>query len=311
MNRLAYDIVVLGDYFYDLIYTGLPEFPVMGREIHSEDVTTTGGAMYITAVSLHRLGARVGWSAYFGNDYYSESVYNFARHEGVSLALAKFVDRPYRRVTTALPLHGERAFVTYTDPEADDLYQHWLNSLKSCDFRHIHFGGMDCLQKVQPILDYARQVGATISSDCADGPHLLKPCKCRELISKVDVFMPNAREALIIAEADNVREAALRLAQQVSLVVIKDGAHGSCVAHGGYAFHMPPVDAGGVVDTTGAGDCFNAGFLFGHVVEGAPLEVCARYGNICGGLSVTGVGGATTAPTHAQLMEWLSKTAVV
>jgi sugar/nucleoside kinase (ribokinase family) len=88
-------------------------------------------------------------------------------------------------------------------------------------------------------------------------------------------------------------------------VVIKDGANGAWIGCEGETCHVPAVDAGPVVDTTGAGDCFNAGFLFGHVVEKAPPEICARYGNICGGLSVTQVGGSTASPTREQLMYWL------
>jgi sugar/nucleoside kinase (ribokinase family) len=132
--KSSYDIITLGDYFYDLIYCGLTEFPELGREIISADVVTTGGAMFITAVSMHRLSVKVGWPAYFGNDYYSESVYGFAEQEGLDLSLVKRVNHPYRRVTTALPLHGERAFVTYTDPEADNLHAHWLEMMQSCDF---------------------------------------------------------------------------------------------------------------------------------------------------------------------------------
>jgi sugar/nucleoside kinase (ribokinase family) len=154
--RPAYDIVVLGDYFYDLIYSGLRELPELGREILSQDVTTTGGAMYITAVSMHRLGARVGWPAYFGNDYYSQSVYAFAQTEGLDLRLAQHVDRPYRRVTTALPLHGERAFVTFTDPETPDLHAHWLAALESCDFAHLHIGGFDSIERLCPMIELAR-----------------------------------------------------------------------------------------------------------------------------------------------------------
>ena len=55
-----------------------------------------------------------------------------------------------------------------------------------------------------------------------------------------------------------------------------------------------------VVDTIGAGDCFNAGFLYGHL-KGAPLETCPRYDNICGRLSTTARGGATAAPTRDEL----------
>lgn len=303
----AFDIIVLGDYFYDLIYTGLPEFPEPGREIYSEDVTTTGGAMYITAVSLRRLGVRVGWPAYFGDDYYSRSVYDFARAEGLDLSLVKQVDHPYRRVTTALPLHGERAFVTYTDPDAPDLHAHWLEALEKSEFRHVHVASLDCPERLQPVAELARARGATISVDCGDGVHLNQPAMCRDRLALVDIFLPNAREARIIAETDNVDEALQTLADIVPTMVIKDGARGAMAMHKGEKAYAPAIAAGPVVDTTGAGDCFNAGFLYGFVVEQAPLEMCLRMGNVCGGLSVTGIGGATAAPTRAQLTEWLER----
>ncbi|MFO7320104.1 MAG: PfkB family carbohydrate kinase [Chloroflexota bacterium] len=303
----AFDIIVLGDYFYDLIYTGLTEFPELGREVFSTDVTTTGGAMYITAVSLRRLGVRVGWPAYFGNDYYSRSVYDFARAEDLDLSLAKHVDAPYRRVTTAIPLHGERAFVTFTDPEAPDLHRHWLEALEKTEFRHVHLASLDCPERLKPVAELARVRGATVSVDCGDGPHLKNPAQCRERLAEVDIFMPNAREARIIAETETVDEALVRLSELVPTIVIKDGARGSMAIHNGIAASAPAISAGEVIDTTGAGDCFNAGFLTGFIIDGAPLETCLRMGNICGGLSVTGVGGATAAPTRAQLDEWLAR----
>lgn len=307
----AYDIIVLGDYFYDLIYSGLPEFPELGREIMSRDVTTTGGAMYITAVSLSRLGVRVGWPAYFGDDFYSRSVYDFAVKEGVDLSLARHVPHPYRRVTTAIPLHGERAFVTYVDPDADDLYDHWMQALEASEFRHLHVGGLDCVDKMQPLVDIARSHGATVSFDCQDGPHLENPDQCMSRLSLADIFIPNAREAKIVTASNSVDEALSRLAERVNVAVVKDGAHGSWAAQGDARYHADSIDAGPVIDTTGAGDCFNAGFLYGYVVEHQPLDVCLRYGNICGGLSVTGVGGATTAPRREELRDWLAKISAV
>jgi sugar/nucleoside kinase (ribokinase family) len=303
----SFDIIVLGDYFYDLIFSGLPEFPQLGREIFSKDVTTTGGAMYITAVSLHRLGAKVGWPAYFGNDYYSESVYDFAVQEGLDMSLICRVDRPYRRVTSAIPLQGERAFVTFTDPDAEDLHSHWLSSMLSSEFKHLHLGGLEGIDHLHEMIALAHARGATVSADCQDGPHLLKPCECCDKLAGVDIFMPNAREALLITETDSVRAAVEKLSERVPLVVVKDGANGAWVAHEGEIIQSPSIKTiGDVIDTTGAGDCFNAGFLYGYIVEKVSLQQCAQYGNICGGLSVTAVGGATAAPTHVQLMERLN-----
>lgn len=86
MNQQTYDVLLLGDYFYDLIYTGLPEFPALGRECYCRDVTSTGGAMYTTAAALTRLGAHVGWVTNFGTDEYSRFVRELAEREGSILA---------------------------------------------------------------------------------------------------------------------------------------------------------------------------------------------------------------------------------
>lgn len=302
------DIITIGDYFFDQIFTGMPEFPALGREICATELTTTGGAMFITAAALTRLGARVGWPAYFGSDAYSQFVYELAQREGIDLTLSKVADRPYRQVTTSVPFQGERAFITYADPEPDDLHTHWLAGAARCAFKHLHLGGMMPPDAMQPFIAAARAKGATVSADCQDGPHLEKPCVCRETLGQLDVFMPNAREAMIITGANSVEQAVRRLMEIVPLVVVKDGANGAWVGSDERIIHSPAVCAGAVVDTTGAGDCFNAGFLYGWIVEGAPLEVCARYGNICGGLSVTAVGGATAAPTRDELKTWVKKT---
>ena len=126
-----------------------------------------------------------------------------------------------------------------------------------------------------------------------------------ELLPMLDIFIPNAREALLITKAANVADALKHLTQLCKLVVIKDGANGAWIGDGENVIHAPPVTVPQVIDTTGAGDCFNAGFLYGHIIEQAPLETCGLYGNICGGLSVTGVGGATHAPTLDQLKNYL------
>lgn len=303
----VYDVLVPGDYFFDLIYTGLPEFPMLGREVYSQGLIATGGAMYITAVSLRRLGVRAGWCGIFGNDYYSRYVRNLAEQEEVDLSLAKTLDQPYRRVTTSIPYQGERAFVTYTDPAPFDVTDFWLEQMERNEFRHLHLGGLMSIEHLRPLAAAARARGATISMDCQDMPDLQTACQWGELLGLVDIFMPNAREALVVSGTSAVKSALQQIMNWTGIVVVKDGANGAWIGTGGKILHSPAVNAGPVVDTTGAGDCFNAGFLLGYVVERAPLEQCARYANVCGGLSVTNIGGATASPTHDELMQWVAK----
>ncbi len=302
---MYYDVLLPGDYFFDLIYSGLPEFPVLGREIFTQGIMATGGATYITAASLHRLNVNAGWVGCFGNDYYSQYVRELAQKEGIDMALAANLDQPYRRVSTSLPYQGDRAFVSYMEPPPIDLNAHWLNVMQQCDFRHLHLGAILLLDELLPLVESARAHGATVSMDCQDAPNLHSACVWHSVLSQVDVFMPNAREALAITATSAVDSALRQLMEWTRIVVIKDGANGAWIGAEGKIVHVPAINAGPVIDTTGAGDCFNAGFLLGYVVEQAPLPRCARYGNICGGLSVTQVGGATGAPTREQLNEWM------
>lgn len=309
MTQNTYDVLLLGDYFYDLIYTGLPEFPSLGQECYCTGVTSTGGAMFITATALRRLGTRVGWVCNFGTDEYSRFVRELATKEDIDLAWARSLDTPFRRITSAMPFEGERAFLTYVDPDPADFYDYWMQAVETASYSHLHVGGLMPPEHMMPLFKRARERGATVSMDCQDAPQLRTPCDWAKLLATVDIFVPNAREARLITHIDDVGEAARKINQWVKIVVVKDGARGAWVAVNGQARLYPGIEAGKVVDTTGAGDCFNAGFLYGYVVEHAPFDVCARYGNICGGMSVTGVGGATAAPTRVQLDDWMARTA--
>lgn len=297
-----YDILLFGEYFFDVIYTGLNEFPSLGREMFSTGITSTGGAMFTTACALARLEVNHGWPATFGDDNYSQFVTTLAARERIDLSLARFLDQPFRRVTTSIPLHGERAFVTYADPERPDKYAYWLRAMQQVQFKHIHFGGFESVDDVGPLCQLAHQRGATVSMDCHDTPLLEdSTCDWECYLKDVDIFLPNMREAQMITRLDDPSSAVRKLNQWVDTVLVKDGGSGAWVGHGRQVSHVPSHKIGDVIDTTGAGDCFCAGYLYGRFVRGLDEVQAAYCGNICGGFSVTGVGGATRAPSLAQL----------
>src|SRR5690606_26355121 len=110
------DVLLVGDYWYDLIFTDLPRMPELGRELYAGGFENVPGGPFINAVALRRMGLRVGWAADFGNDPFSRLALEAARREGLDESLFRHHARPYRRVTAAASFPHERAFLSYTDP---------------------------------------------------------------------------------------------------------------------------------------------------------------------------------------------------
>ena len=110
------------------------------------------------------------------------------------------------------------------------------------------------------LFDRVRASGATISMDCQHRPITLDTPGVRETLQRLTIFMPNAHEAKQLTGGASLEAAAEALRALVSLLVIKDGANGAFAWQGDQAWHSPAL-AVTPVDTTGAGDVFNAGFL--------------------------------------------------
>jgi sugar/nucleoside kinase (ribokinase family) len=131
--------------------------------------------------------------------------------------------------------------------------------------------------------------GLTISLDTNDDPSGEWGGVFDELLSYIDILLPNEMEACRMTRKATVDEAIEELGRRVPCVAIKRGSRGSIVRVDGKTFSAPAVSVT-PVDTIGAGDSFNAGFLFGWL-KGWPPHQCAYAGNITGALSTQGVGG--------------------
>ncbi|PWW66606.1 carbohydrate kinase family protein [Actinokineospora spheciospongiae] len=208
------------------------------------------------------------------------------------------VDGPQRNVTAVLSGAGDRAMVSYRDPAVEPplgelVAAHRPRVLLLPILRH----GAG----VARALGRARAAGSLVFMDCQDVPVALGAV--RDVLAQVDVFAPNAEEALRLTGAATVEDAARVLAEVVGTVVVKRGADGA-LALRGKEFCALPAPAVDVVDTTGAGDCFDAGFVHG-LLGGADLRTCLALAVACGSASVTGVG-SSAAPTRAQAAERVS-----
>jgi sugar/nucleoside kinase (ribokinase family) len=301
---MRYDVLLVGDYWYDLIFTDLPRLPELGRELYAGGFDNVPGGAFINAVALHRLGLRVGWAADFGDDPFSRLVLEAARREGLDEALFQHHARPYRRITVAASFPGDRAFLSYGDPGPK--LSAPLKALARVSARVVMVPGLI----YGPLFDsthlLVRAKGMKIAMDCHLTDRTLADPAIRRALGHVDVFMPNANEARCLTGKPTTLEALHVLGEHCPLVVVKDGAQGAYALRRGEPVAHAPALPVQVVDTTGAGDCFAAGFLRAWLDE-RPLEECLRWGNICGGLSTTARGGATAAPTLAQVQQHLQR----
>jgi sugar/nucleoside kinase (ribokinase family) len=294
-----YDILLWGIYFCDLIFTGLPEIPRLGAEIFSSGFDMAPGGPFTTTVAMHRLGLCVGWVCDFGNDFFSQYILGAAKCEGIDSSLFQIHPFPVRRVSAAFSFSHDRGFVSFMDDvEQTSAIPLIEKHRPRCVFLpHLHYG-----EVYTDLFVAARQHGAIIFMDCQCTDATLDTPGVVEALRVVDIFAPNEVEALQLTGAATVEHALARLAELTPLVVVKLGAEGAIAQADDRVIRSPAIRVK-AVDTTGAGDCFNAGFLYGYLRE-APLKACLQSGNICGGLSTTAVGGTAAAPTAAQVEEY-------
>jgi sugar/nucleoside kinase (ribokinase family) len=283
-----YDVLVVGDYFIDLIFTGLPRLPVLGEEVYSQGFEMIPGGTYNTAIALHRLGMKVGWAVDFGNDDFSRLVIGRAQEEGLDASLFVHHDRPLRRITVSASLPQDRAFLTFVDP--DPPVPAAIKALGTANARALYVGGLYSGPMLDVGLGLVRLKGMKMIMDGNLGaPVSLVEPAVKKAIRNVDLFLPNAREARFLTGMEDLDQAMQRLGELCTLVVVKDGQYGAHAYQDGRFFHAPGLSLT-PVDTTGAGDCFSAGFVAAWMKD-LPVSECLKWGNVVGGLSTQAHGG--------------------
>jgi sugar/nucleoside kinase (ribokinase family) len=299
----AYDILAAGSYCLDLIFTGMPGFLELGKQVEADGFEMISGEAFNSVVAMHRLGIRVGWATDFGSDPFSRFALEQVRAEGLDESLFIHHKQPLRRITVAASYPKDRAFLAYYDP--DPAVPAVVKALAKTSARACYLPGLyyGPLLEAGLALLRVRRMDLVMDGNSGEKANLSSP-NVRKAVQSAAVFLPNADEARRLTQQDNLQKALHCLGKLCSVVVIKDGPNGSWAIREGKIDYAPaiPVEA---VDTTGAGDCFNAGFLKAWLDERS-LPECLRWGNIVGGLSTTALGGTKRVIRVDEVKEWLS-----
>jgi sugar/nucleoside kinase (ribokinase family) len=300
---LFYDVIIVGDYCLDWVFTGLPAPPTPGKEIVAGGFDMVPGGTCNTAFALHRLGVNVGWAGDFGSDPFSQQVLSQARGEGLDDRLFVHHNRPLRRVTVSASFPGDRAFIAYYDPEAR--VPAGIKALAKASARLVFVPGLYAGSAFQLGRQLIRAKKMRLAMDGNNSLETtIADARVREVLASLDLFLPNRSEALRLAGERDLDCAARRLGELCPLVVIKDGANGAIAIEKGEIYRAPAIPVT-PVDTTGAGDVFDAGFIKAWL-DGRPVSECLRWGNVVGGLSTLGLGGVGRTIQVKEVEDWLT-----
>jgi sugar/nucleoside kinase (ribokinase family) len=306
-----FDLMVLGDANPDLVLSGDSVVPAFGQaeRLVDDGQLVIGGSGAIFACGAAKLDLRVAFAAVVGDDMFGRFMCDELQAHGVDTSAVAMVPERSTGVTVVLSGPEDRAMLTFAGTTGD-LRRSMIDDDLLRRARHIHVSSYFLQRELVPelpaLLHEARGGEATTSLDPNWDPSGIWDGGLLGLLPEVDVFLPNEVEALSLARISVIEGAIARLRSSgAGTVVVKTAGQGAVGAQASEQIVVPALPTQ-VVDSTGAGDSFDAGFLAGFL-GGEPLGRCLEIGNACGALSTRGLGGTSTQPTMVEVLETLER----
>lgn len=295
-----FDAITVGDVFVDLIMTGFAVWPQPGEEAFAQALTREiGGGAAITANGLARLGERVALCAAIGEG--SAWFVSRLRACGISDCLLQPVADDALGTTVSVSTAADRAFFTYQGANrklpALLTDEHLIDTLTRA--RHVHFACALAPEQLLSLTQRLHEARTTVSLDVGWQVGWLSDARSWDVLRAIDCFFPNEREAELMTGQTLPQEMLRRFADAgLSAVALKLGAQGAGLWWHGEIHWALPLSVT-PMDTTGAGDCFDAGFLSGWLRGNSPAQ-CLQLANQCGAYSTERAGGIASFP------DWLA-----
>ena len=306
-----FDLLIAGEINPDLILSGnvTPEFGQVEKLVDSAALTI-GSSSAIFACGAARLGLKVAFIGVCGDDVFGRFMLDQMKKRSVDVShvivrkegqtgLSVILNQPFDYA------QGDRAILTHpgliAELEASDIADSLL-----AQARHLHVASYFLQTKLRPdlpaLFKRAHALGLSTSLDTNYDPSE-KWMGFDELLAVTNVFLPNEAEAKSLAGAENVEEAASRLGSKVEALAIKLGKAGVLGMFGSRKVQTESIPVK-VIDTVGAGDSFDAGFIYGYLNRWE-LEKSLRLACVCGALSTQQAGGTNGQPSLEEALKFL------
>lgn len=301
-----FDVLVAGEINPDLILSGnvVPEFGQVEKLVDSATLAI-GSSSAIFACGAARLGLKVAFIGVCGNDVFGRFMLDEMSKRKVDIENVIVSQSGSTGLSVILNQASDRAILTHPGLIAELQASHISDNLLRAS-KHLHVASYFLQTKLQPDLPNlfrrARALRLSTSLDTNYDPSE-KWTGFDELLAVTNVFLPNEREAVSLSGEANVDEAASRLGSKVEALALKLGAEGALGVHKGARVRVASIPVK-VVDTVGAGDSFDAGFIYGYLNQWS-LEKSLRLACVCGALSTQQAGGTNGQPTLAEAEKFL------
>lgn len=287
----------------DLLYQGMERIPDVGEELYCKDFDLQlGGGLPATLINLGRLGIETKIATELGTDIFSEFAKNKFLQNGVEPTNLYEGDKIPLNITSAIILPKDRTFFTYGKGsiEADDnAKEKFFQIAKDSKITMMQLGGfLDVYKRLH-------EGGTKLVLDTGWDDDMSFE-KYADYLEIADYYTPNQKEAKKISNTSTPEEAAQALTKYFDNVVVKVDKDGCIGIDENGSFFVPSIDEFKNVDSTGAGDAFLSGFMYGLFYD-KPLKECVLLGNITGGKAVTKVGALSAYNTEQELLNYFEK----
>jgi sugar/nucleoside kinase (ribokinase family) len=253
------------------------------KMVEHKPIVVPGGSACNTMVGIGQLNGRARFVGKCGGGSMGQLFRADLERQNVEPLLFES-DSPTGRVLSIITFDAQRSMLTFLGAAAET-HPREMTPVCFQDAAIVHIEGYLLFNPdlFAAIIESARNAGALISLDLASFNVVeeAKTILTGFVEQYVDILIANEDEALAYTGIRDEAKALEALAEQVDIAVLKIGARGSLIAHNGERLRVQPYGDGSAVDTTGAGDLWASGFLYG-VVNQMPLDQCGNLGSRCG-----------------------------